>query len=72
MEKISRVAILFILACALCSYTTYRVMNNDVDVRTVWEDGHKYVVATIGSHNNTAVSGISITHSEACPCKKRQ
>ena len=52
-----------------CSYT-YRVNNNDVDVRTVYEDGHKYVVATMTNKTNSSVGSVSIVHSENCPCKK--
>ena len=50
MKKIlkqNKILVGFILASTLFllySYT-YRVNYNDVDVRTVYEDGHKYVVA---------------------------
>ena len=72
LEK-NKILVGFILASALflfCSYT-YRVNHNDVDVRTVYEDGHKYVVATMTNSISSDASGISIVHSENCPCKSK-
>ena len=76
MKKIlkqNKILVGFILASTLFllySYT-YRVNHNDVDVRTVYEDGHKYVVATITNSSSSTISGISIVHSESCPCLKK-
>ena len=70
--KQNKILVGFILASTLfllCSYT-YRVNHNDVDVITVYEDGHKYVVATMTNSSSTTALGISIVHSENCPCKK--
>lgn len=76
MERNSRKIFLIsflicILLFLLCSSYSYRINNNDVDIKTIYEDGHKYVVATMSSHNNGASSGISIIHSENCPCKNK-
>lgn len=61
----------FIIGFVLClliilfsSSYSYRISSHNVDVRTVIEDGHKYVVA---AHSN---GGVSIIHSESCYCKK--
>ena len=76
MKKIlkqNKILVGFILASTLFllySYT-YRVNYNDVDVRTVYEDGHKYVVATITNSSSSTISGISIVHSENCSCLKK-
>lgn len=76
MKKIlkqNKILVGFILASTLFllySYT-YRVNYNDVDIRTVYEDGHKYVVATITNSSSSTISGISIVHSENCPCLKK-
>ena len=76
MKKIlkqNKILVGFILASTLFllySYT-YRVNYNDVDVRTVYEDGHKYVVATITNSSSSTISGISIVQSENCPCLKK-
>lgn len=65
MKKIlkqNKILVGFILASTLFllySYT-YRVNHNDVDVRTVYEDGHKYVVATITNSSSSTISGIII------------
>lgn len=70
--KQNKILVGFILASTLflLSSYTYRVNHNDVDVRTVYEDGHKYVVATMSNSVSSQASGISIVHSENCPCKK--
>ena len=70
--KQNKILVGFILSSALflLSSYTYRVNHNDVDVRTVYEDGHKYVVATMSNSVSSQASGISIVHSENCPCKK--
>ena len=76
MKKIlkqNKILVGFILASTLFllySYT-YRVNHNDVDVRTIYEDGHKYVVATITNSSSSTISGISIVQSENCPCLKK-
>ena len=76
MKKIlkqNKILVGFILASTLFllySYT-YRVNHNDVDVRTIYEDGHKYVVATITNSSSSTISGISIVHSENCSCLKK-
>lgn len=76
MKKIlkqNKILVGFILASTLFllySYT-YRVNYNDVDVRTVYEDGHNYVVATITNSSSSTISTISIVHSENCPCLKK-
>ena len=65
MKKIlkqNKILVGFILASTLFllySYT-YRVNHNDVDVRTVYEDGHNYVVATITNSSSSTISGIII------------
>lgn len=53
----------------MCSYS-YKINGNTVDVRTVYEDGHKYVVATM-SNGHANSSGISIVHSANCHCIKK-
>lgn len=58
-----------VLAFILCAYTSYKVGIHEVQVKTITEDGHKYVVSTITNSNSTNC-GISIVHSEACWCKK--
>ena len=63
--------ILAFLLTALCSYT-YRVHLNEVDVRTVYEDGHKYVVASMTNQYGSNASGVSIIHSANCPCLKNK
>lgn len=70
--KRNKVLVGFILASLLfllCSYT-YRVHLNDVDIRTVYEDGHKYVVASMTNQSGSNASGVSIIHSANCPCLK--
>lgn len=65
MKKIlkqNKILVGFILASTLFllySYT-YRVNHNDVDVRTIYEDGHKYIVATITNSSSSTISGIII------------
>ncbi len=55
----------------MCSYS-YRVHFNTVNVRTVSEDGHKYVVATMTNEVSSKTSGISIVHSANCYCLKKK
>jgi hypothetical protein len=63
----------FIMALVLfllCSYVSYTVNGCKVDVRTVHEDGHMYVVATLTNPATSHPGGVSIVHSENCPCKR--
>ena len=56
----------------LCSYTSFKVNYTDFGVRTVLEDGHKYVVAYSFYNSGGKSSSISICHSEACQCLKNK
>ena len=60
--------ILGILLIGLCS-STFQYGATHVSVKTVVEDGHKYVVATTTCNGMVRPGGVSIIHSEACPCK---
>lgn len=60
------VTALFFLFCSM----TFKVNHNQADIRTITEEGHKYVVAVITNAGSSNAAGISIIHSEACPCKK--
>lgn len=52
----------------LCSWS-YRLKFADVDVRTINEGGHKYVVTT--ATNNTGSScSVAIVHSAECSCNR--
>lgn len=71
-KNISKILIGFLMGIcvfALCSYT-YRVSHNDVNIRTVYEEGHKYVVATMTNSSTSTPSGVSLVHSANCPCIK--
>lgn len=73
-KNISKILIGFLLGVfifVLCSYT-YKVNRNEVDVRTVYEDGHKYVVASMTNTGYPETSGVSIVHSANCPCLKNK
>lgn len=73
-KNISKILIGFLLGVfifVLCSYT-YMVNHNEVNVRTVYEDGHKYVVATMTHAADCRASGVSIVHSANCPCLKNK
>lgn len=52
----------------LCSYT-FKVGYTNVNVRTIYEDGHKYVVATT-YFDSQSRGGVSIIHSHNCQCLK--
>ena len=56
----------------LCSYTSFKVSYTDFGVRTVFEDGHKYVVAYSSYDGGATGSSISICHSAACQCLKNK
>ena len=67
---------MFLCGCAVmvafflfCSWS-FNVGKNQVDIRTITEDGHKYVVATMTSTTNNGLGSVSIVHSEACSCKR--
>lgn len=44
-----------------------RVSNSCIKTEIISLDGHDYVIA----HTNHCSGGISIIHSESCPCKNR-
>ena len=68
MKKLVIGIISFLIVILMCSFS-YKVGQNSVEVKTVYEDGHKYVVATI--YNNANACGIAMVHSEACSCHKK-
>ena len=68
---------MFLCGCAVmaafflfCSWT-YNVNKNmtTVDVRTINEGGHSYVVTTASNKTGSSCS-VAIVHSEACSCKR--
>lgn len=63
--------ILGVAAFLLCAYTSYKVNFNEVYVKTVVEESHKYVVATITNTSSSTPAGVSIIHSENCWCKNK-
>lgn len=64
-----------VLIMLFSSFSTFKSGTPQmyVSVKTIYEDGHKYVVAYSGVTNTSSrPSGVSIVHSEACTCKRHK
>ena len=76
MKKLAIGIICFMIMILTCSFSYKLASYYSVDVRTVKEDGHKYVIATVNEtstgHVATSACDIAIIHSEACPCRKNK
>lgn len=70
MKKLVIGIIFFLIMILTCSFS-YKAGLNNVEIKTLYEDNHKYVVATIYNKATGNCCGISIVHSEACSCHKK-
>jgi len=67
-----------IVLCIICmslitsAYTNIRKYGGNIEVKTIYEDGHKYVIAYQYVNNMERPGGIDIEHSAACPCLKNK
>ena len=67
-----------IVLCIICMsliisvYTVIKRSYSNIDVKTIYEDGHKYVIAYQYVNTMERPGGVDIEHSAACPCLKNK
>lgn len=74
MRKRIIITLLCIISLSIVGfgYTTIKRSYSNIEVKTIYEDGHKYVIAYQYVNNMERPGGIDIEHSAACPCLKNK
>lgn len=74
MRKRIIITLLCIISLSIVGfgYTNIKKYGSNIEVKTIYEDGHKYVIAYQYCDNIQRPGGVDIEHSAACPCLKNK